>query len=158
MRSFIPATGRTQHVAGVCLNRIGKENSTRRFAHDAPQPSGESRMTISDFSGCECGGLPLRNWNGKTAVRSVTAYRCGGSFVRRHNSSQRKMDDGGRLSPDATRRPRRLFWTFFPESGSGRKPVGTLPTVSFGLLDGIAKPSRVELTNIEPGLNARVPR
>jgi hypothetical protein len=24
MRSFIPATGRTQHVAGVCLNRIGK--------------------------------------------------------------------------------------------------------------------------------------
>jgi Mu transposase-like protein len=24
MPSFIPATGRTQHVAGVCLNRIGK--------------------------------------------------------------------------------------------------------------------------------------
>ena len=23
MPSFIPATGRTQHVAGVCLNRIG---------------------------------------------------------------------------------------------------------------------------------------
>jgi hypothetical protein len=28
MPSFIPATGRTQHVAGVCLNRIGKEAST----------------------------------------------------------------------------------------------------------------------------------
>jgi hypothetical protein len=27
MRSFIPATGRTQHVAGVCLNRIGKPYS-----------------------------------------------------------------------------------------------------------------------------------
>jgi hypothetical protein len=26
-------------------------------------------MTISDFSAGECGGLPLRNWNGKTAVR-----------------------------------------------------------------------------------------
>src|SRR5208282_5748647 len=25
MPSFIPATGRTQHVAGVCLNRIGKD-------------------------------------------------------------------------------------------------------------------------------------
>jgi outer membrane immunogenic protein len=28
MRSFIPATGRTQHVAGVCLNRIGKIQTT----------------------------------------------------------------------------------------------------------------------------------
>jgi len=30
MPSFIPATGRTQHVAGVCLNRIGKVYSCAR--------------------------------------------------------------------------------------------------------------------------------
>jgi hypothetical protein len=27
MPNFIPATGRTQHVAAVCLNRIGKVHS-----------------------------------------------------------------------------------------------------------------------------------
>jgi hypothetical protein len=32
MPSFIPATGRTQHVAAVWLNRIGKE-PTKMFLH-----------------------------------------------------------------------------------------------------------------------------
>jgi hypothetical protein len=35
MPSFIPATGRTQHVAGVCLNRIGKHHSNTHTSNSA---------------------------------------------------------------------------------------------------------------------------
>src|ERR1700726_1022103 len=44
MPSFIPATGRTQHVAAVCLNRIGKDHSCR--AIEGPQ--GPQRMLSAE--------------------------------------------------------------------------------------------------------------